>query len=118
MRRLAVLVAALALVAAFAPSATANNAARIDRNFGCVVSSQISHGSFLFSEEDQISLVTESGNTLLLCRFRYPAGGAPTTTVTESGFICGTFLGITEQTRFVGTKSGIGILTCHINGTS
>jgi hypothetical protein len=118
MKRALVFLAAVSLFAAMIPGASASsrNATSIERNFGCQVSSRVSHGPFLLSRKDQISVTTSSGNTVLQCRFRYPSHRTPTETFIVRGFRCNTFLGLTRQTRFVGTTSGVGILTCLING--
>ena len=61
---------------------------------------------------DLHSVITPSGNTMLICHFEGPP--IPETVVGK-GFPCGTFFGGTTESRFVYTKSGKVTEMCRIN---
>ena len=63
------------------------------------------------------SVVTSSGNTSLVCKFDIPAAITPTDSARRAeGFLCGTYLGFTRDSKMVATPGGQATLTCKING--
>ena len=101
----------------FASAAFADPAAVFD-DFGC--SGFVPDGAGgslggLFSVETH-AVVTDKGVTILTCHFDHDilleqANGA-------RGFLCGTHLGITEDTKMLATPGGRALLVCKINGGS
>jgi hypothetical protein len=63
---------------------------------------------------DTHTVVTPSGNTVVICHFDIvnPTGMA----IVDTGFGCSTLIGTTNDSKFVLSASGEGTLTCHING--
>lgn len=62
------------------------------------------------------SVVTSSGVTSLVCKFDIPAGITPTDSARRAeGFLCGTFLGVTRDSKMVATPGGQATLTCRVN---
>jgi len=70
--------------------------------------------SDLFTNES-LSVATPSGNTTLTCHFDIPAGEEPAKALRNSGFDCGTGLGLTTNSRSVATPGGKALLRCQIN---
>ena len=107
---LSVPVLLLAASTAFAEPATVIN------DFGC--------GGFVpdvdgvtedfISTTETHSVVTDKGVTILTCHFDHDidlpmAYGA-------TGFLCGTFLGLTDDSKMLATPGGKAIMVCKING--
>lgn len=62
------------------------------------------------------TVATSSGNTSLVCKFDIPAGAEPDRATRASGFPCGTYLGLTNDSRMVASPGGQATMTCKING--
>jgi hypothetical protein len=104
------------LLAGIAPAQAADNRAAVIKEFACGLSSEASGlPEFLFTENKTINVISPSGNTVLQCRFQFPLEWAPSHTEVFRGFLCGTFLGVTSNSRSVVTPGGRAILTCIIN---
>jgi hypothetical protein len=100
-----------------AGSASADGATVIDE-FGCtLLASDSGLGANLFTD-DTHAVITPSGNTLLSCSFDIPDGLEPGRAIKNSGFTCGTFLGVSNDSMVVSSPGGNAHLTCHINGSS
>jgi hypothetical protein len=114
MRRLILLVAVAlvmtAMVAASAlPVAAQGEGATVIHEGGCALGEPEVPNLFT---NDSHAVITPSGNTMLICHFEGPP--IAETTVGE-GFLCGTYLGATTESRYVYTKGGNATLTCRIN---
>jgi hypothetical protein len=90
------------------PVGAEEHGAFIDKQVGCGL---ITGGPDLFTN-DAHSVITPSGNTMLICQFK---GEPIPQTVTGEGFVCNTYLGLTTESHFVRTQSGDATLTCRIN---
>lgn len=97
------------------PAMADNNAATVNKDLSCggFVPGSIPTVS-LFTTEGH-SVVTSSGNTSLTCHFDIPAGQEPSKATHAEGFLCGTFLGVTTDSRMVATPGGTATLTCVIH---
>ena len=126
MRNISCGLAALALVASsFIPVAPAaaqsDNAADISKDFGCggfIPTATGGIGFRLFTRDDTHSVTNSAGVTSLVCHFEIPAGREPATATRAEGFRCGTFLGVTRDSKMVATPGGQATLTCRINGAT
>jgi hypothetical protein len=65
----------------------------------------------LFSVNDH-TVITSSGTAKLTCFFEGPPISE---TVVDQGFLCGTYLGLTTESRYVYTRSGEATLICLVN---
>jgi hypothetical protein len=98
-------------------SARADAATVID-GLGCtLLAADSGLPSTLFTDESH-SVATSSGNTTLTCRFDIPDGEEPDKALKNTGFLCGTFLGITTDSQSIATPGGNATLVCHINPSS
>lgn len=100
--------------------AQSDNAATITKDFGCggfVPTEDGDFGSGLFSAEGSHSVATSSGNTKLVCHFDIPEGLEPARATHAEGFVCGTFLGLTTDSKMVATPGGTATLTCSVKGS-
>ena len=95
-------------------AAQSENAATIDKDFGCV----LFEGGYALVTTESHSVITSSGNTKLVCHFDVPEGTEPDTVIKSEGFGCGTFLGFTTDSNAVITPGGKAVLTCEINGST
>ena len=117
---------ALGMVVASMPlampaSAQSDNAADISKDFGCGGFVPTATGGFgwrLFSRDGTHSTTNSAGVTSLVCQFDIPAGREPATATRAEGFRCGTFLGLTTDSKMVATPGGQATLTCKINPSS
>ena len=115
---------ALGLIMASLPiaapaTAQSANAATITKDFGCggfVPTASGGFGSFLVSFDGTHSTTNSAGVTSLVCHFDIPAGQEPATATRAEGFLCGTFLGLTNDSKMVASPGGQATLTCKING--
>lgn len=115
---------ALGLIMASLPiaapaTAQSANAATITKDFGCggfVPTASGGFGSFLVSVDGTHSTTNSAGVTSLVCHFDIPAGQEPATATRAEGFLCGTFLGLTNDSKMVASPGGQATLTCKING--
>ena len=111
--------AAIAIaVAALLSSGSANAQATVIDDFGCGLSGADYFGTAFLNTTDTIAVVTPSGNTQLTCFFDAFAGQEPPKAVIIEGFVCGTFLGLTNDSRTISTPGGRVVLKCNINGSS
>lgn len=105
----------LSLGVAHAQSA---NAAYVNSDFTCggfVPNPDGSPGTFLIGSDSHT--VSNNGNqTILTCHFTIPAGSEPATATHGDGFLCGTYLGLTTDSRMTANPGGNAVLTCRING--
>jgi hypothetical protein len=111
---------ATAFVPTFSMSVHAQsaNAATIDKDFLCagfVPNPDGSPGTLLIGS-DSHSVANNGNQTTLQCHFTIPAGSEPATATHSSGFLCGTFLGVTDDSRMTASPGGNAVLTCRING--
>lgn len=113
---------AIALV--FAPSTTdANNAAFVipasNNDYLCGVGAGAAGFDipFLLTDEVQVA-ATSSSVTKLTCQFDVPEAYRPASAVVNTGWICGTYLGSTTNSRSVASPSGNLTISCFINGSS
>ena len=116
--RLSVMLSTLGLIAlaVFCKEAVAEPATVID-DAGCqLLAADSGLPSTLLTTETHAT-VTSSGNTVLSCHFVIPVGEEPAKAIRNQGFPCGTFLGITNNSRVVSTPGGTASLTCQINGS-
>ncbi len=67
----------------------------------------------LFTTESH-AVLTKSGVNILTCHFDH-AVDLPHATAAR-GFLCGTFLGLTDDTKMFASPGGKAILVCKING--
>jgi hypothetical protein len=108
---LAALVASIGVAAAAATApADPGNGAVVINDLGCFVFLPPVSGT----TTDSHTVVTPSGNTVLICHFDLanPTGQA----LVFENFGCSTLIGGTNDSKFVLSASGKGTLTCHING--
>ena len=88
-----------------------NNAAFIQKDFGCGLFD--GNGDYHLVTDANISIVTSSGNTTLMCK----AKGLPNDqgkAVDISGFGCNTALGYTEDSQNTVSASGNVTLRCQV----
>jgi hypothetical protein len=124
--RLAILAGAVtfALVLIFAPQTTdANNAAFVipgnNSEYLCGVGADAAGFDIPFLLTDEVQVVaTSSGNTKLTCQFDVPEAYRPSSAVVNTGWNCGTYLGLTTNSRSVASPSGNLTLSCFINGSN
>lgn len=116
---------ALGMVVSTLPSVPASaqsaNAANISKDFGCggfVPTASGGFGSFLVSFDGTHSTTNSAGVTSLVCHFDIPAGQEPATATRAEGFLCGTFLGLTTNSKMVASPGGQATLTCKVNPSS
>lgn len=118
-RALLAIVSLLSIPTVSAPAyAQSDNGAQILKDFGCggfVPNSDGSYGSYIVTYEPTHSVTTSSGNTTLTCHFVIPGGQQPSSATQAQGFECGTFLGVTYDSKMVATPGGDATLTCKIN---
>jgi len=104
----------LALTIAILP-AQARSMATVIKGFECViVPADSGLPILLFSDDVTREVDTLSGNTILQCHFSIPKGLEPGRTLHHGGFLCGTLLGETMNSRSVTTKGGKVLLTCQV----
>jgi hypothetical protein len=107
---------AVALTFMLQTSAVANNAATVIQDGGCFLfGPDVAPGFPSLIATDDHAVITSSGNTMLVCKFEAPAGTVTRATRNE-GFPCGTYLGLTFDSKVVASPSGNVTLTCKING--
>ena len=109
----------LATTVATAQPATAQtaNAATITEDFICggfVPTPTGGIGTVIFSSEGTHSVVTSSGVANLVCHFTIPAADVPAKATRAAGFPCGTFLGLTTDSKMVASPSGDATLICRV----
>lgn len=101
--------------------AQSENAATIIKDgccFGFVPTDTGGFGAFIFSPDGAHAVLTSSGNQSLVCQFDIPEGLAPAKATQAEGFFCGTYFGLTNDTKMVATPGGRATLTCRINGAT
>lgn len=84
--------------------------------FGCYISPSDSGLPIGLYTTDSHAVVTPSGNTILKCHFEIPEDFKPSSTMTHTGFPCGTYLGVTLDSHSVTTRGGKVMLDCKIVG--
>ncbi len=89
-----------------------NEAASIQKGFGCGVIDGDGFG--VFTPDGRISVVTSSGNTTLICKAKGVANSTGKA-VRFEGFACGTALGLTFDSQNIVSASGNVTLRCRIN---
>ncbi|MGH6786210.1 MAG: hypothetical protein ACREBO_05225 [Novosphingobium sp.] len=60
------------------------------------------------------SVVTSSGVSMLVCKFDIPEAIRPATATQATGFLCGTFLGLTNDSRMTASPGGQATLVCKV----
>lgn len=65
---------------------------------------------------DTHSVVTPSGNSVVVCKFELPDEQVPEAAFLNRGFICATFAGDTDYSKVVITPGGNVTLVCHVRG--
>jgi hypothetical protein len=115
MRKLVFVLAALAASVGIATTAASSSA---DPGNGATVV----NGLFCFvflppvsgTTTDSHTVVTPSGNTVVVCHFDIPNPTGKALVFKDFG--CATLIGGTTDSQFVLSAGGQGTLTCHING--
>lgn len=87
------------------------NSAFIQRDFGCGMFD--GDGGFVATSDGNISIVTSSGHTTLICKAKGQANSTGRA-VKTSGFLCGTHLGLTTDSQNTVSASGNITLRCRI----
>ncbi len=64
---------------------------------------------------DTHSVVTPSGNSVLVCKYTGLTDMIYESAYQNAGFLCGTFAGTTYHSKVVITPSGKAIFTCHVH---
>lgn len=109
--------AAVSLALISLPAQAQGNGATVVREFGCFLASQDSGLPIdIFTDEKTHSVSTPSGNSVLKCHFVVPEGFEPQSAINRAGFPCGTFLGLTFDSKSVVTPGGKAHLTCQVKG--
>ncbi len=89
--------------------------ATVVRDFTCgILAADSGLDVFLTTDTKSQQVDAASGNVTLTCHFDIPAGEEPALTMRHRGFNCGTFAGVTTNSRSVTTKGGKVLLVCHI----
>lgn len=88
--------------------------ATVIKDFSCIIIPADWYGSSTLVTTDTHSVVTKSGNTAMYCKFDIPAGMEPAKAVKITGFNCGTYLGMTQDSMSVSTPGGKVMLRCLI----
>jgi len=97
------------------PSAQARSGATVIKGFEClIVPTDSGLPILLFSTKVTHEVDTASGNSILQCHFDIPKRFIPSQTLHHQGFLCGTLLGLTTESRSVTTKGGKVLLTCIV----
>jgi hypothetical protein len=115
MKKFTTLLGAAALVTIMpATPAAAEGAAVIQDGFcgGFIPTADGGTGQLISGEVH--SVTTKKGNTSVVCHFEFEAGLIPKA-YHASGFACGTFAGLTTNSRMVANPDGFATLTCKIN---
>lgn len=109
----------LAVIPAHGASPQKANSATSISQFQCGISAQDSGVSMFLMTTETHSVMTKSGNTVLTCHFDVPEGASiPSHATVQTGFLCGTWMGPTRNSRAVTTTSGEVHLKCQINGAN
>ena len=88
-----------------------NNAAFIDKDLGCGLFD--GNEDFHYVTDGTISVVTSSGNTTLVCKAKNLPNDQGKAVITK-GFLCGTYLAITTNSKNIVSASGNVTLTCKV----
>lgn len=106
------------LLSMSAANAQSAMAATIDQNFDCggFVPNPDGSPGYPLLTSDSHSVANSGNQTTLSCHFTIPAGEAPTSATHSAGFLCGTFLGFTTDSKMTANPGGNAVLTCRING--
>ena len=123
-KRMSVMVGAALLVLALGPTearAVSDNAAVIiHRNNGIVQCGLFINSVPLFTDEEVVFVITESGSWTLTCHFDIPEGLDPDNVIMSSGFQCtNTFNGqmvTTTNSHAMATPGGRAKLKCQAHG--
>ena len=97
------------------PDGSNPNSASISRDAGC---SLFDGEGNSVSADGSISIVTHGPTTTLIC---HADTGVPTPdgkAAVQSGFLCGTYLGITTDTHSTVTPDGLSTLVCRVNNAA
>jgi hypothetical protein len=97
-----------------AQAASANERAAEVEKVGCFLSSAASGVGMTLRTNDAQRVVTPSGMALIECHFDVPVGYEPDRVVTNSGFLCRTYLGNTYNSSAIATPGGKVHLRCQI----
>lgn len=100
-------------------AAKSENSAQIVKDGGCFGFVPDGNGGAttgLFNPEGAHAVSTKSGNVTLVCHFDIPEGFEPAKAVKADGFLCGTYFGLTNDSRVLATPGGKATLICKIKG--
>lgn len=116
---LVVAVTAIALVATLSGTVAFANGqgsgAVVQQDFGCsLAASDSGLGVSLFTTDMTHEVDTPDGTTCLVCHFDIPEGEEPAKAIKNEGFPCGTFGGLTYDSKSVVTPGGKATLRCQI----
>ena len=111
LRLSAVCLAAVLVIVLSGLTTTDNNAAFIEKDFGCNLFD--GNGTLTSVYDANISIVTSSGNTTLVCKAKKLPNDQGKAVITE-GFLCGTFLGTADYSKNTVSASGNVTLTCMV----
>lgn len=102
-------------------AAQSENAAVVIDDSGCggfVPTADGGIGALIFTPDGAHAVRTSSGNQILTCQFDIPEGSEPATATMASGFLCGTYFGLTTDTKMVASPGGKATLICKLNPSS
>jgi hypothetical protein len=63
------------------------------------------------------SVISSSGNSTVTCQFTYTGTGLPNKALKVTKFNCGTYVGITTDSKVVISPSGQIKMTCHVKAS-
>ncbi|WP_423801790.1 hypothetical protein [Neobacillus sp. SAB-20_R2A] len=103
----------LAGVFGFTSAAAAQGPAVVINNFTCGVPE--ANGNIILTTDSHTVITNDAnGNTILKCFYKQDPNSNPPQAIVSKGFLCGTFLGLTTDSKAVITPSGNIVLTCKI----
>lgn len=85
--------------------------ATVDKDFGCTVLDEDGGLVLGFSSH---SVQTSSGHSTLTCQAEGVTPPTDGKALVQSGFLCGTFAGVTSDSHFVLTPAGKAKLVCRV----
>lgn len=104
----------LVVAAVWADDAVAASRTAVVKDFRCSISAGASGLGAPLSTEGRTHAVTNQNGSLLQCDFDIPEHLRPDRTVVNSGFQCGTYMGVTYDSKAVATPGGNLHLKCQV----
>jgi len=99
-------------------SAKSEQAATIIKDGGCIgfiPTASGTMGTLIVTADEARVVGTKEGVVSLVCHFDIPAGLEPVVATRAEGFLCGTFFGLTTESKMVATPGGRATLICMTN---